>query len=1097
MDSGVGSICCNALENTVTFPTENLSFALDAVFDQEVKQEDVYAAAGKAAVEDVLNGYNGTIFAYGQTGSGKTYTMFGHNIYAEESKGIIPRAAIDIFKVWEATPDIKEVEIRCSMLEIYKENLKDLLNDEFVELKIKESPSRGVYVEGLYEIPIACEEELMYYLEIGGARRSWAETRHNLVSSRSHTIFILEVRQTLNNDSEKRGILNLVDLAGSEKVGKSGAQGQLFEEGTKINLSLSALGNVIHALSSNFDYVPYRDSKLTRLLQESLGGNYKTTLIVTCSPHSSQMQETMSTLKFAQRAKKLKNKVQMNIKNSPDQLWKIIDQLKQELRAKNCEIQKMRALGKPCKIRQSITSYPGRRPSLKDVLNDSIDSQVSQVTSRLCKILAAPEVTETTHKRSGSVGSRTKGELLERIVKESKSGCEMELLETKCKELNQENEKLKTRLKETSIHLDILKKEKVELEGKVLTYEVSLVEERKKVVSLEKQLADLEEFINMHNLLKDKSTLHDQYENTKNKVLESQLTALNEALEDSETECFKLLKEKKERLEKETVEMCNLSLPDFVSKDVLHTSFTDKWVRDLNSVDLGLAGSFIGPKKLFSNKTSLKLDAKQLLSACKYAETIGTAVVDGYVSPETLNYLLRNQAIDAAIMNHNLKRVISLLVWKLQVERANGNIKGEMCKVLQKTVDSLEDLLKKSNTKHQAWKKRVEKLDYEIDLLKQELEHKKNYPSFALVKTRIRKPICSMMRQGTFKHIQLFSPQRKTSCQTLGLSRLAQEKYKASQVTEDNGEPEFLEMNEEEELKLQEIIDDRYKTGGRKVLERRNNNNNLLHVDTAGALRPPLQKNMTTVCASFKLGQMEQLEANFQELQIELAWHKTLTDLLMTELIKTREQASTLRNEIEEIKASSEQTIQDENRNWQMITNSLKVRLFGSQTNKRKIMIKNQQESRRIQSQCMNYWHNGQQNIWTWRNLRARQEIKTLLKHCSKSKFLITKHNQQDNDPKFSVFFNSHTQNHRQVNFLLFLCYYYQKFRYALYLFYYLWATNALLIEIIVMMRKVLFKSNAAFSQKVPEIRVESVDLEEFCAILRQSFSQYLLDFFV
>ena len=142
MNSGVGSICCNVVGNAISFPTENLSFALDAVFNQDSKQEKVYEAAGKAAVEDVLNGYNGTIFAYGQTGSGKTYTMFGQDIYAEESKGIIPRAAMDIFKVWELSQDIKEVEIRCSMLEIYKENLRDLLTDEIAELKIKESPNR-------------------------------------------------------------------------------------------------------------------------------------------------------------------------------------------------------------------------------------------------------------------------------------------------------------------------------------------------------------------------------------------------------------------------------------------------------------------------------------------------------------------------------------------------------------------------------------------------------------------------------------------------------------------------------------------------------------------------------------------------------------------------------------------------------------------------------------------------------------------------------------------------------------------------------------------------------------------------------------------
>ena len=191
------------------------------------------------------------------------------------------------------------------MLESYQENHKDLLNDEIVELKIKESPTKGIFVDGLSEIAISCEQEMMYYLSVGESRRTWAATRHNLVSSRSHTLFTLEVRQVLKNECEKNGKLNLVDLAGSEKVGRSGMQGQQFAEGTKINLSLGVLGNVIHALTTHMEHIPYRDSKLTRLLQESLGGNYKTTLVVCCSPFSSQICETVSTLKFAQRATKL------------------------------------------------------------------------------------------------------------------------------------------------------------------------------------------------------------------------------------------------------------------------------------------------------------------------------------------------------------------------------------------------------------------------------------------------------------------------------------------------------------------------------------------------------------------------------------------------------------------------------------------------------------------------------------------------------------------------------------------------------------------------------------------------------------------------
>ena len=162
--------------------------------------------------------------------------------------------------------------------------------------------------------------------------RSMAETRANKTSSRSHAIFILQLTQKFPNGSEKKGRLNLIDLAGSEKVGKTGATGQALEEAKKINLSLSAIGNVIHALVLKSQHIPYRDSKLTRILQESLGGNYKTSLIVTCSSHSSQKEETITTLRFAQRARSLKNQVKMNLQSSPAQMQAMIDHLKHELK---------------------------------------------------------------------------------------------------------------------------------------------------------------------------------------------------------------------------------------------------------------------------------------------------------------------------------------------------------------------------------------------------------------------------------------------------------------------------------------------------------------------------------------------------------------------------------------------------------------------------------------------------------------------------------------------------------------------------------------------------------------------------------------------
>lgn len=308
------------------------------MFAPEATQQEVFEFVGEPVIEDVLNGYNGTVFAYGQTGSGKTYTMMGVDIYDEEHRGIIPRAATQVFEAIESADRDVEFTFTCSMLEIYKETLKDLLEPSSKELKIKEDPRRGIYVAGLREVSVVSDDEMMQIIHVGEQTRTVATTRMNRVSSRSHQLFMLQVRQKLPNDTEKKGILNLIDLAGSEKVNHSGVTGNKLEEAKKINLSLSALGNVIHALILKQEHIPYRDSKLTRLLQESLGGNYKTTLVVACSPSPRNLEESLNTIKFAQRAKTVKNNVKMNIKKSPEIYMKIIEKLKKQLLDAKSEI---------------------------------------------------------------------------------------------------------------------------------------------------------------------------------------------------------------------------------------------------------------------------------------------------------------------------------------------------------------------------------------------------------------------------------------------------------------------------------------------------------------------------------------------------------------------------------------------------------------------------------------------------------------------------------------------------------------------------------------------------------------------------------------
>ncbi|KAF0752061.1 hypothetical protein AaE_006173, partial [Aphanomyces astaci] len=329
----------------------NHSFSFDHVYDQHSTQRAVYENTAKAVVESSLEGYNATIFAYGQTGTGKTYTMEGFNSSGGsslEDRGIIPRAIEQIFMHIQANMSARmRFLVRASYLQIYNESISDLLKPERNNLTIREDKKRGVFVEGLSEWVVRSPEEIYGLMERGGAMRATGSTKMNEISSRSHAVFIIIAEQSqttyvdttgkevapdeftalvntqardrtklesLVRQSFKVGKLNLVDLAGSERVRLSGATGQRLEESKKINQSLSALGNVIAALTDTRgrQHIPYRDSKLTRILEDSLGGNCKTTMMAMISPALEAIVESLSTLKFANRAKNIKNEARVN-----------------------------------------------------------------------------------------------------------------------------------------------------------------------------------------------------------------------------------------------------------------------------------------------------------------------------------------------------------------------------------------------------------------------------------------------------------------------------------------------------------------------------------------------------------------------------------------------------------------------------------------------------------------------------------------------------------------------------------------------------------------------------------------------------------------
>jgi kinesin family protein 5 len=299
------------------------TYVYDQVFDEKYTQESVYQGAAYHIVQDVLTGYNGTVFAYGQTSSGKTHTMEGV-IGDPEKQGIIPRIINDIFNhIYNMDDTNLEFHIKVSYYEIYNEKIRDLLDYTKTNLPIHEDKNRVPYVKGVTEHFVASPEEVLAAIEEGKNNRQVAVTNMNEHSSRSHSVFQIQVEQE-NKATQKKltGKLYLVDLAGSEKVSKTGAEGAVLEEAKNINKSLSALGNVISALAEGTKtHVPYRDSKLTRILQESLGGNSRTTIVICCSPASWNEGETKSTLLFGSRAKTIKNVVVVNEELTAEE-WK-------------------------------------------------------------------------------------------------------------------------------------------------------------------------------------------------------------------------------------------------------------------------------------------------------------------------------------------------------------------------------------------------------------------------------------------------------------------------------------------------------------------------------------------------------------------------------------------------------------------------------------------------------------------------------------------------------------------------------------------------------------------------------------------------------
>uniref|UniRef100_A0AAX7U3A2 Kinesin motor domain-containing protein n=1 Tax=Astatotilapia calliptera TaxID=8154 RepID=A0AAX7U3A2_ASTCA len=347
-------------------------FLCDFVFEETCSQEEIYSASVQPLIDAFFQGFNATVFAYGQTGSGKTYTIGEANIcsFSDEEQGIIPRAVADIFKLLDEN-DLTDFSVRVSYLEIYKEDFKDLLEVETASKDIHIREDKGnIVLCGVKECEVEGLDEVLSLLESGNTARHTGATQMNPNSSRSHTIFTVYMDQR-RGSSRLYGTagssgpqmlsskFHFVDLAGSERILRTGNTGERLKESIQINSGLLALGNVIGALGDpkrKGSHIPYRDSKITRILKDSLGGNSKTLMIACISPSSSDFDESLNTLNYATRARNIQNRATVNCKREPDR----VEGLEQQIKALR------RALENRQRSETRIISHaePNRRPRL-------------------------------------------------------------------------------------------------------------------------------------------------------------------------------------------------------------------------------------------------------------------------------------------------------------------------------------------------------------------------------------------------------------------------------------------------------------------------------------------------------------------------------------------------------------------------------------------------------------------------------------------------------------------------------------------------------------------------------------------------------------
>uniref|UniRef100_A0A4W5KXY8 Kinesin-like protein n=1 Tax=Hucho hucho TaxID=62062 RepID=A0A4W5KXY8_9TELE len=554
-------------------------YVFDRVLPPSTAQEQVYDACAKQIVKDVLGGYNGTIFAYGQTSSGKTHTMEG-KLHDSQLMGIIPRIARDIFDHIYSMDENLEFHIKVSYFEIYLDKIRDLLDVSKTNLAVHEDKNKVPYVKGCTERFVSSPEEVMDVIDEGKSNRHVAVTNMNEHSSRSHSIFLINIKQeNVETELKMSGKLYLVDLAGSEKVSKTGAEGSVLDEAKNINKSLSALGNVISALAEGTKtHVPYRDSKMTRILQDSLGGNCRTTIIICASPSVYNEAETKSTLMFGQRAKTIKNTVSVNQELTAEEWKKKYEKEKEKTKGLKYVIQKLetelKRWRKGNKERELQRENEAAKEEVKEVLqaleelavnydhksqevenknrsNNQLSEELNQKSTTLEGVqreLSSLQELSSHHKKRAA-------EILSLLLRDlSEIGGIIGTSDLKMMEVNEVIEEEFTMAR---LYISKMKSEVKSLVNRSKQLESSLVDTSRKMQANEKELASCQLLISQHQAKIKSLTDYMQNMEQKKRQLEESQDSLMEELHTLHAQEVHVMDKQKEHLTKlqDAVEM--------------------------------------------------------------------------------------------------------------------------------------------------------------------------------------------------------------------------------------------------------------------------------------------------------------------------------------------------------------------------------------------------------------------------------------------------------------------------------------------------------------------------------------------------------------